>query len=101
VSPTRRTSPQPADDTESLVDMSSYVTGFNATNGPLSIDRAGRVLGAGEFGPIKPDESPASKHLAAGRLSIVEEPAGVDPATLNPNAVAAFAETARANGEAS
>lgn len=47
--------------------MSSSI--YNATDGPLIIDRAGRVLGARErLEDVDVDASPVSGHIAAGRL---------------------------------
>ncbi len=76
----------------------THVTGFNATSGPLLIDRAGHVLGSGEYAPVREDEQPAKGHLAAGRLLAVESPQGADPEQLNPDAIDAFVHTAEANG---
>lgn len=61
---------------------------YNATSSPLIVDRAGRVLGAGEFGAVDVTTSPASGHLAEGRLLVVERPGG--DTDLDEGAAAAF-----------
>ena len=96
---TRRTSPRRTRQDTTLDGMSAYVTGFNTTTSPLSIDRAGRVLGGGEYGAVRLDQSPVSGHVAAGRIVAVERPSDAAEDTLNPEAVQAFAQTDQANSE--
>lgn len=46
---------------------------YNTTDGPLAIDRAGRMLGARERlegGDV--DSSPIAGHIAAGRIVVLE-----------------------------
>lgn len=48
---------------------------YNSTDGPLIIDRAGRVLGARErLEDVDVDASPVAGHIEAGRLVVVDEP---------------------------
>lgn len=56
---------------------------YNATDGPLAIDRAGRQLGAGEerpVGDLDVEASPLSGHIAAERIALT----GTDSAQLEP-----------------
>jgi hypothetical protein len=77
--------------------MSSYVTCLNATDGPLHIDRAGRVLGSGEFGAVRGDTWPGKGLIDDGHLLVVERPEGAVDADLDPGALAAFQATDAAN----
>lgn len=46
---------------------------YNSTDGPLLIDRAGRVLGARErLEDVDVDSSPVAGHIKAGRLVVVD-----------------------------
>lgn len=48
---------------------------YNTTDGPLLIDRAGRVLGARErLEDADVSSSPIAGHIAAGRIVVVDEP---------------------------
>ena len=50
---------------------------YNTTDGPLLIDRAGRVLGARErLEDADPSSSPIAGHITAGRIVVVAEPPG-------------------------
>lgn len=52
---------------------SSDTTIYNATDGPLAIDRAGRMLAAGEARPVDSVEgSPLAGHISASRIVIVD-----------------------------
>ena len=55
---------------------------YNSTDGPLIIDRAGRVLGARErLEDVDVDSSPVAGHIKAGRLIVVDtSPADDDEA---------------------
>lgn len=48
---------------------------YNSTDGPLLMDRAGRVLPGRERsdGPVDVSASPVSGHIDAGRLVVVDE----------------------------
>lgn len=47
---------------------------YNGTDGPLIIDRAGRVLGARERrDDVDVTASPVSGHIAAGRLVVIDD----------------------------
>lgn len=48
---------------------------YNATDGPLTIDRAGRILGAREHGDGDVDAQPVKGHVEAGRMVHIETPA--------------------------
>lgn len=46
---------------------------YNSTDGPLIVDRAGRVLAARErLEDVDVDSSPIAGHIAAGRLIVVD-----------------------------
>lgn len=48
---------------------------YNSTDGPLIIDRAGRVLGARERRDgVDLDASPVSGHIADGRIVVLDDP---------------------------
>lgn len=48
---------------------------YNSTDGPLLIDRAGRVLGARErLEDVDVDASPVAGHIDAGRLIVLDDP---------------------------
>lgn len=49
---------------------------YNSTDGPLIIDRAGRVLGARESRPdVDPETVPRlADHVAAGRMIVRDDP---------------------------
>lgn len=96
---TRSTSPRRGKAGQKLDAMSSYATGFNTTPGPLVIDRAGRSLGGGEWGALRPDEQPAKGLIADGQILLVERPEGVADEDLAPGALAAFEATAAENAE--
>lgn len=72
----------------------TYSTAYNATAGALVVDRAGRVIGAREFGSVKADQQPAKGLLESGQLVAVEPRKGDDVA---PEAAAAFAATEQLN----
>lgn len=66
---------------------------YNSTDGPLIVDRAGRVLGARErLEDVDVDSSPIAGHIEAGRLIVVdtspaddaEEPEAVEAAPTKP-----------------
>lgn len=47
---------------------------YNSTDGPLLVDRAGRVLGARErLEDADVDSSPIAGHIKAGRIVVVDE----------------------------
>jgi hypothetical protein len=73
--------------------MATWSTGKNVTSGPLIITTDGRVLGGGEWAPIKANEMPCSRHIKYGRLLVVVRPEGVPDSELDPGAVAAWNET--------
>lgn len=55
---------------------------YNSTDGPLIIDRAGRVLGAREHrDDVDVEDSPVAGHIAAGRIVIVDTSPADDDAT--------------------
>lgn len=56
---------------------------YNTTDGPLIIDRAGRVLGGRErLEDVDVDASPVAGHIAAGRLVVLDDaPMTNEPAT--------------------
>ena len=74
-------------------------TVYNPTGGPVTLDRAGRTLGPGEWAAAKTDAQPARGHVTAGRLLVVARPDGADDGDLNPAALAAFRATAALNGD--
>ena len=73
--------------------MATWSTGKNVTSGPLIITPEGRVMGGGEYAPIKAAEMPCSRHIRFGRLVVVTRPEGVPDTELDPGAVAAWNET--------
>lgn len=79
--------------------MAAHSTVYNPTGGPVTLDRAGRTLGPGEWAAAKPDAQPVRGHLEAGRLIVVDRPDGALDDDLDPRAVDAFREAAEHNGE--
>ena len=54
---------------------------YNSTDGPLIVDRAGRVLGARErLEDADVSASPIAGHIAAGRIVVVDEAPAEDVA---------------------
>lgn len=54
---------------------------YNTTDGPLTIDRAGRQLGGRESRPVESvDGSPLAGHIAAGRILVLEQQTADDEA---------------------
>lgn len=52
---------------------------YNATDGPLIVDRAGRILGGRERREVdSTDGSPLAGHIDAGRIVVIETKAGDD-----------------------
>lgn len=70
---------------------SSDTTIYNATDGPLAIDRAGRMLAARKAMPVDDVEgSPLAGHISAERIVIVDtSPADEDPDAGEPTTKAA------------
>lgn len=54
--------------------MAGNTTVYNSTDGPLPIDRAGRILGARERRDVESvDGSPLAGHITAGRILVLDE----------------------------
>ena len=64
---------------------------YNSTDGPLLVDRAGRVLGARErLEDVDVSSSPIAGHIEAGRIVVIDEAeASVADEDAQPEAVEA------------
>jgi hypothetical protein len=69
----------------------------NLTSTPITVDRKGHQLGAGEYGVVDTDDHVTERTLAAGNLAEFARPAG--GADVDPAAEAAFAELDAADAD--